>query len=99
VDGDQTPDVDPAAQAVTNSCAEEGAICGDGYGSDALIFFRYKLMAALVLAEIPYSHVAAAIAGDELSLVGVDYDVVDRDTVGVVALDRGGLRIPDLDSA
>ena len=56
-------------------------------------------MAAFVLAEIPDSHVAAAIAGDEFALIGVDYDVVDRDAMRVVALDVAAAGVPDLHGA
>ena len=54
-------------------------------------------MRAFVLAEVPDAHVAAAVAADELALVRVDDDVVDRHAVGVVALDIATARVPDLD--
>lgn len=44
-------------------------------------------MRALVLAEVPDPYVATAIATDQFSLVWVNDHIVDRDTVGVVALD------------
>ena len=56
-------------------------------------------MRALVLAEIPDAHVAAAVARYQLALVRVDDDVVDGGAVGVVALNGAGADIPDLDGA
>ena len=56
-------------------------------------------MRALVLAQIPYSDVTAAIARDELPLVRMNNDVIDRMAVVVIALDNRGPRVPDLDSA
>jgi hypothetical protein len=35
-------------------------------------------VAALVLSQVPDTDVAAAVAGDELALVWMNYDVVDR---------------------
>ena len=56
-------------------------------------------MGALVFAEIPDAHARAAIAGDELALVGVDDDVVDRAAMVVVALDGAEARVPNFDGA
>ena len=98
-DGDETPDVDGAVDAVADGGAEEGAVGGDGDGGDALVLFRDELVAALVLAEVPDADVAAAVAGDELALVGVDDDVVDGDAVGVVSLDVAAACVPDFHGA
>lgn len=56
-------------------------------------------MRALVLSQVPDPHITAAIATDELALVRVDDNVVDREAagVGVVPLHRCRARIPDLD--
>lgn len=56
-------------------------------------------MRALVLAQIPHPDVAAAITRDELSLVGMDNDVVDGVIVIVIALNTSSLGVPDLDGA
>lgn len=56
-------------------------------------------MGALVLAQIPDADVAAAITGNELSLVGMNDDVVDGMVVIVIALNAGGPGVPDLDGA
>jgi hypothetical protein len=56
-------------------------------------------MAALVLAEIPDPHISAAVAGNELSLVWMNDDVVDRYAVGVVPLDVATSSVPDLDGS
>jgi hypothetical protein len=38
-------------------------------------------MAALVLTEVPDAHVSTAVAGDQLSLIWVNDNVVDRDAM------------------
>lgn len=85
--------------AVADGCAEQGAICGDGDGSDGLIFFGHELVAAFVFAQVPDAYVAAAVTGDEFALVWVDYDVVDGDPMGVVALDVARAGVPNFDGA
>lgn len=98
-DGDETPDEDGAVDGGADGRAEEGAVGGDGDGGDGLVFFGDELVAAFVFSEVPDADVAAAVAGDELALVGVDYHVVDGYAVGVVALDVAGAGVPDLDRA
>lgn len=56
-------------------------------------------MRAVVLAKIPDAHASAAVAADDLALVGVDDNVVDRMAVGVGALHSAGARLPDLNGA
>lgn len=58
-------------------------------------------MCAFALAEIPDAHIPTSIDADQLPLVGMDDDVVDRKAarVGVVALDGRCAGIPDLDRA
>jgi hypothetical protein len=56
-------------------------------------------VAALVLAQIPYPHIAPAVAADQLALVRMDDDVVHGHAMGVVALDVAAARVPDLDGA
>ena len=53
-------------------------------------------MTAFVFAEVPDSHITAAIAGDEFSLIWVNYDIVYRYTMGVIALYMPAAGIPDL---
>jgi hypothetical protein len=98
-DGDETPDEDGAIDGGGDGGAEERAVSSDGDGGDGFVFFWHELVAAFVLAEIPNAYVAAAVAGDQLALIGVDYDVVDGDAVRVVALDVAGAGIPDFDGA
>ena len=74
------PDVHVAF--IVASC-EEGAIAGDADGWDGYIIFGNELMGAFIIAQVPDHDNPAAIAGDELALVGVDDDVVDRVIVGV----------------
>lgn len=96
---DQTPDEDRAVHAVADCSAEERAVGRDGYGGDRFVVFGNKLVAALVLAEVPDSHIAASVTRDELALVRMDYNVVDGDSVRVVTLDVPTTRVPDLDGA
>lgn len=53
-------------------------------------------MTALVLSQIPDAHIATAVATDELALVWVYHNIVDRAGMVVVALNRAGLSVPDL---
>ena len=89
--------------------AEQSAITCDGDTGHRHVFFRDELMRTFILAQVPDAHVARAIAGNQLALVGMDDDIVDgRDVrkdvadggaVGVVALDTAGARVPDLHGA
>lgn len=56
-------------------------------------------MGAVVLGEVPDADAAAAVAADDLALVGVDDDVVGGAAVAVGALDGAGAGLPDLDGA
>ena len=56
-------------------------------------------MRALVLAQIPYPNVAPAVATDELSLVGMDDNIIDRHTMAVISLNGPASGIPNLHSA
>ena len=44
-------------------------------------------MRALVLAQVPDPHVTAAITADQFSLIRMNDYIIDRDPMGVVALD------------
>lgn len=97
--GDQAPHEDRACDAVGDCCAEERSICSDCDGGNRLVLFGYELMAALVLAQIPDSNVSASVAGDELALIRVNNDVVDRYAVRVIALNMAAAGIPDFHRA
>lgn len=56
-------------------------------------------MGAVVLGEIPDADTTAPITTDDLTLVGVNDDVVDGAAVVVAALDGAAARLPDLDGA
>ena len=56
-------------------------------------------MAAFILAQVPDSHVAASIAGDEFTLIWVDDDIVHGHAVRVVSLDMTAAGVPDFHSA
>ncbi|KAJ8106163.1 hypothetical protein OPT61_g9722 [Boeremia exigua] len=79
--------------------AHHAAVAGNGDTGDRYVVLWDQLVAALVLAEVPDAHIAAAVAADQLALVGVDDDVVDGDAVGIVALDIATAGVPNLDRA
>lgn len=54
-------------------------------------------MRADALTQVPDADHASAITTDQLTLVGVNNDVVDRRTMNVVALKAAGTSVPDLD--
>lgn len=56
-------------------------------------------MGTFVLAKIPDSYVTSSIAANELPLVGMNNNIIDRSSVGIVALHIAGSRIPDLHGA
>lgn len=78
---------------------QQRAIRSNGDAGDGDIFFGDKLMGALVLAEVPNSDVAGAIATDQFALVRMNDDVVDGAPVAVVALDGALVRVPDFHRA
>jgi hypothetical protein len=79
--------------------AHHAPVAGYGDAGYAHVVFGDQLVAALVLAQIPDAHIAAAVAADQLALIRVDHDVVDRHAVGVVPLDVTAAGVPDLDRA
>jgi hypothetical protein len=56
-------------------------------------------MTTLILAQIPYSNIAAPITADQLSLIRMDNDIIDRNAMRIVALHVARACIPDLDRA
>lgn len=54
-------------------------------------------MAAFVLSEVPNADISTTIAGDQFSLVGVDDNIINWNSVRVVALNMSTSCIPDLD--
>jgi len=97
--GDQAPHVHRAVHVIADGCAEERAIGGDRDGRHALVLLGHELVRALVLREVPDADIASAITRDEFALVGVDHHVIYGHTVGVVALNMAGPRVPYLDSS
>jgi hypothetical protein len=54
-------------------------------------------MRAFILSQIPNAHIPTAIAADQLTLIRMDDHIVDRRTMGIVALHAARPRIPNLD--
>lgn len=69
------------------SCANHTSIARNRHTGNADIVFRNELVGALVLAQVPNSHVTAAITADQFSLVRVNDYIIDGDSMGIVALD------------
>lgn len=77
--------------------AEERAVRGNGDAGDGDVILGDELVRALVLAEIPNPYVTAAVATDQLALVGMYDHVVDGAAMRVVSLHSCCASIPDLD--
>ena len=56
-------------------------------------------MGTFVLAQVPNSNVTAAVTGNQLPLVWMNDNIIDRDFVIIVALYASCPRVPDLYSA
>ena len=80
---------------------EHGPVGRNSDTSNRNVLLGHKMMCAFALAEIPDAHIPASVDADQLPLVGMNDDVVDRKAagVGIVALDRRRAGIPDLDRA
>ncbi len=79
--------------------AKKGAIACDRNAGNRDIFFWHQLMGAFVLAEVPNSNISTAVTRNQLPLVRVDDDIIDRNFVIIIALYASCPCIPDLDSA
>lgn len=79
------------------SCADHATVACHCDTGDRDVVLGDQLVAALVLAQIPDAHIASAIATDELALVWMDHDVVNRHPVGIVPLDIATPSVPNLD--
>lgn len=75
-------------------CEKRAVIC-DTNGRYADFFSRDELVSAPIGAKVEDANIASAVGGDDFTLVGMDYYIVDRGGVGVVALDGAGTGIPD----
>ena len=80
---------------------EHAAVTRDRYATNWDFVLRNELVGTLVFAQVPDSNIAALIAADQLSLVGVNDNVIDATVLSmiVVALFAAGACVPDLDSA
>lgn len=77
---------------------EDRAICSNCYARNRDIFLGNQLVGAVVLGQIPDAYTAAAVAADNLALIGVNHDIIDSAAVVVATLDSAATRLPDLDS-
>ena len=68
------------------ACADHAPVACNRNTSHADVVLWNELVRALVLSQVPDPHVTTAVAADELSLVWMDDDIVDRDAMSVVAL-------------
>jgi hypothetical protein len=79
--------------------AEKGAVTRYGHTGHGDIVFRDQLVSTLVLAQVPDANISSTVTADQLALVWMNDDVVDGNSVRVIALDTRGTGIPDLDGA
>ncbi len=56
-------------------------------------------MGTIILRQIPDPNTATSITADNLPLVGMDDNIIDRRPVRIASLDRATSRLPDLDRA
>jgi len=56
-------------------------------------------MAALVLSQIPHPHRPCPVTADQLSLVGMYHNIIDRTSVVVIPLYASAPGVPNLDCA
>ena len=80
------------------SSADHASVTGDCYTCDADVVFGNQLVRAFVLSQVPDSHIAAAIATNQLPLIGMDNDIINRHAVHIVTLYIATPRVPDLHS-
>lgn len=78
--------------------AENCAIRSNCHAGDRDILLGYQLMRTIVLSQIPDANTTAPVTADDLALIRVNHDIVDRAAVVVAALDGATARLPDLDS-
>lgn len=54
-------------------------------------------MGAFVLTQVPNSNISTSVAANELSLVGMDHNIIDRNAVSIIALHVSAPCVPNLD--
>jgi hypothetical protein len=54
-------------------------------------------VAALILAEVPYPHIPTSITADQLALIRMNHNIIDRHAVCIIPLHVAAARVPDLD--
>jgi hypothetical protein len=89
--GRETYDIVPSAQHTP--------VARNRHTSHTNIILRNQLMTALILAQVPNPHIASAIATNQLSLIGMNNDIVDGHAVHVVPLHTASPCIPYLHRA
>jgi hypothetical protein len=92
---DHTPNEDTSSIVAGT---QHGPIRSNSDAGNRDVVLRNQLMTAFVLAQIPDSYCARAIATNEFSLVWVDDHVVDWTAVVVIPLHAASSSIPNLDS-
>jgi hypothetical protein len=81
------------------SCAQHSTVAGDCDRSHRHIVLGNELVAAFVLAQVPHTHCAGAVAAYQLALIGVYHHVIDGAAVVIVSLHAAAASVPDLDCA
>jgi hypothetical protein len=80
------------------SSTQQRPIASDAHTEDSGIILGNQLVGADTFSEIPDANHASAITADQLTLVGVNHNIIDSSTVNVVALQGTSASIPNLDS-
>ena len=76
------------------SRTQERPIAGNAHTVHCDVILRNQLVSANALSQVPDSDDASTIATDELTLIGMDHNVVDRGLVSIIALQTAGARVP-----
>ena len=74
--------------------ASKEAIAGDADAGYRNVVFGYELVCALVVTEIPDHEYTSAVGTNELALVGMYDNVVDRVIMSVVSLNEARSCVP-----
>ena len=81
------------------SSAKQRSITGNAYTENRSVLLRNQLMSTNALTQVPDADHAGVVTTDELSLVGMDYHIIDCSPVDVVPLQTTSTSIPDLNSS
>lgn len=79
--------------------AKHRSVASNSHARHGNVVLWDKLVGALILSQIPDTHITSAVAADEFALVWVDDDVIYRYAMAVISLDASGAGVPNFDGA